>query len=584
MNMNITKKSASLVRKTCAATLAAITIFNCISPVCAIQTTDEPNDYLSSGSAIASLEAVGAGGAYFQDGIYFIACYGDIHMALNNQFRRVSGGAVLDPLNYEDNELWILINTGDHYFTLSPLYAPDYYLAGQLNDTQLRLAKGASDFNNQWKAIPDGDHYVLVNRKSGLAIDTAHGKSTTGNPVLNYYKNGYREAQSWTMGRVSECTDRLDPGAITTISNGLYAFLLKTDQSKCLNVQFNVKAGNGTARMCVDTYNGQENEEFYVIHRGNNYYTISPKSSPNVCLNVWAANPIAGSQLTLATYQEGDECSLWIPYKNSDGSISWKNKKTNLFMNDYYNRTNDGNPIVSYYFDDTNAGRWIMKDVSVNSNSNSTSNTEGYASYTGVNYRAQTSDSRRIAACDKAVSMATVLWTAPCTFPTWKSSGGVYNTVTATDGSRSTQFVAGKTYQGVPYSMAGRTYDNESWLRLIRSGGMTASSMTGKYYTSKADTTAKGIDCSYLVTYCLGAPDLNTSGMLGSSKFIKISRGQMQPGDVFLKQGHTMLFLGRAENGNYAIVEANASYSRVVYREVSASSLSSYGCYRYKGF
>lgn len=347
------------LRKACAAALAALTLFACTPFASVAQATGDLDGGLLSA---INLEAVGAGGASLQDGIYFIACYGDLFSVLNVQYRKVTGGMVLDGLNYEDNELWVLKNVGGSYFTLSPVFAPGYYLAGQLNDTQLRLATGASDFNNQWKAIRESDgHYVLVNRKSGLAIDTAHGQSSTGNPVLNYYKNGYREAQSWTLGRVSEFTDRLTPASVTTVSNGLYAFLLKTNQNKCMNVQFNVKAGNGTARMCVDTYNGEENEEFYVTHRGNNCYTISPKSSPNVCLNVWAANPVAGSQLTLATYQEGDQCSLWIPYKNSDGSISWMNARTHLFLNDYGNSTTDGNPIVSYYFDDTAAGRWVLK-------------------------------------------------------------------------------------------------------------------------------------------------------------------------------------------------------------------------------
>ena len=57
----------------------------------------------------------------------------------------------------------------------------------------------------------------------------------------------------------------------------------------------------------------------------------------------------------------------------------------------------------------------------------------------------------------------------------------------------------------------------------------------------------------------------------------------MLPGDIFLKNGHVMFFLGKT-GSKYAVIEANASYSRVVYRELSSSSLSAYGSYRYTGF
>lgn len=211
-----------------------------------------------------------------------------------------------------------------------------------------------------------------------------------------------------------------------------------------------------------------------------------------------------------------------------------------------------------------------------------------YAAYNGVNYRNLTSDSRRIAACDKAVQMSTVLWTAPCSFPTWKSSGGSYNTVTATDGSSGTTFQAGKTYQGIPYSMAGRTYDDIKWVQLL-SNGISTGSMTGKHYTSRADTTACGIDCSYLVsvalnTGCGTSINMTTADMLASSKFTKIKRSDMLPGDIFLKKGHVMFFMGKTSNGEYAVIEANASYSRVVYRELTTNQVSSYNSYRYTAF
>lgn len=299
-------------------------------------------------------------------GIYWLGCFRDLYQALNLQYDRVTSGLVLDPMTFQGNELWILkpISSNSVYFTLAPLSHPNYFIAGQRNDAQLRLSKtSASNYAVQWAAIPDGDRYILVNRQTGLAMDTANGLSNTGNRVVNYTRNGYQDAQSWSMIRVSESTSVWYPGVKTTIANGTYGILSAGNTAKCVNDQFASTAGNGTAKVCLDTWNKERHETYVFTDRGNGRYTISPAHATNLCLNVWAADPDAGNQITLATYRAGDECSLWEIYQQN-GYYSFRNVKTGLWLNLWCNTHTDGQKIVGYYYDGTSAMKWKLQSVS----------------------------------------------------------------------------------------------------------------------------------------------------------------------------------------------------------------------------
>lgn len=358
----------------------------------------------------------------------------------------------------------------------------------------------------------------------------------------------------------------------TSVSNGTYYLYTALASNKVADI-----AGGSTAdgaNVQLYDFNASSAQIFVITKMSNGWYQI--KNLDGKVLDVSGAERRSGANVIQWSWNDGS--NQWWRFISAGNGYFYIENALGYYLDVSGGGTANGTNIQVYAKNTTNAQKWRLVSC--------TSMDNGYATYTGVNYRNQTSDSQRIAICDKAVQMATVLWTAPCNFPTWKSSGGVYNTVTAIDGTSSTKFIAGKTYQGIPYSMVGRTNDDVKWKNLVENG-LTTSGMTATYYTSQRDTTAKGIDCSYLVCTALNAGcgtsiNMNTAAMLtSSSNFEKINISQMLPGDIFLKNGHTMLFMGKTSTGNYAVIEAYAGASRVVYNEYSSSELSAYGSYRY---
>lgn len=213
-----------------------------------------------------------------------------------------------------------------------------------------------------------------------------------------------------------------------------------------------------------------------------------------------------------------------------------------------------------------------------------------YAPYKGVRYDNQGLSKARMAALNKAKKMVTIRWKAPCSFPTWADGNGTSSEAVAEDGTRSRKFVEGKTYTGVPYSMADHSYDNTAWASLLKKG-ITKKSMTAKFGTNPKAGTAKGIDCSYFVYQSLGSAvgfdkiEYQVTTTMQNSKYYKrIKWGKIKPGDVLISPQHTMLYVGTVGNG-FAIFEASSYESKCSYKVYPKEYITSnYKCYKFKGF
>ncbi len=228
-----------------------------------------------------------------------------------------------------------------------------------------------------------------------------------------------------------------------------------------------------------------------------------------------------------------------------------------------------------------------------------------YAPYTGVDYHVPGVSAERIAALEKAQQMVCIKWQAIENFPTWLGADG-YNTVKATDGSSSREFVAGKWYTGIPYSMVDHFYDDVKWANYVHDGKITLSNMDGTYtYEDKngvqhtrAHTTRHGMDCSCFVwtaissaindpEYCNYSKGYCTTARISSSKYWKklSSKDELLPGDILLTEGHVVMFVGMAGN-DYAVFEADAGDSKCSYNVRTESYLNRKGYvpYRFTGW
>lgn len=260
------------------------------------------------------------------------------------------------------------------------------------------------------------------------------------------------------------------------------------------------------------------------------------------------------------------------------------------------------------------ASTWECLNIRVVNAVSSSSQSASYASHNGVNYTSILSSAlssgkigskeynNRVALLNEAQKMVYVIWKSPVSFRTWRSGGGVYNSNKAMQYSGTTsttsQFVKGQTYVGIPYAAnAGyNNYNAEGWLSLI-SSGVSVSQLQGTVTfagTTRYNTTFRGIDCSGFVhkaysvinsyTYT-DSNRLSCSGMLNSSDWKKISASEALPGDILLKSGHVMVYLGKTSSGKIAVFESVADGENGMSgcRYYEFSSVSGYGYYRYCG-
>lgn len=353
------------------------------------------------------------------------------------------------------------------------------------------------------------------------------------------------------------------PGAMSqsnskTIQDGWYNIRPAHDPSRSLDSY----GPNNNLHMWENISNPQQ--KFYLQNRSNGYFSL--KSGGNG-LYITATGRSAGANLMMRAWNGSDEQL----FRLVDGGIVGGKQTYHIMAKVGSNLEFDC--AGGFKQNATNAQLWTHENTNWHKWTFTTPRTEYTSAY-------------RTNALRAAQTMVEVEWTAPCNFVTWCSSKGVYNSVTAMDGTRSNYFIAGKRYKGIPYSMKERSYTRDRFLSYVGQHRSTAD-YEAVYYGHGKKTTKIGIDCSYFVWTALNASGASrkiggnyttTSTLLNSGCFSQRSYANMKPGDIFLKRGsHVMMLVEKLANGQCVVYEADANDSKCSRNTYNPNSLSSSG-------
>ena len=284
------------------------------------------------------------------------------HTGLNVQYKAGDKGrVVVDEINGETNEIWILENVGyGPYVTLRPYHSSRCYLSGEKGfDGDLIIRSGfPSEKKFQWQPISKGNgQYIFKNRQTGYVIDCAYGHNEEiGNRYLTYESNGFVEAQHIYPVRISELTTALTPSSrVTNLKEAWYTMHLNGNYNQVVNIQY--AAGEG-GKAVVDPDNTQTNEVVRIVPRGNGLYSIHFAHNMNLCLAPEDIFP--DSSMRLRKFNSNDPDCLWEIYRSGNGH-AFRNAGTLLMLDDYCYRTATGTPIIAYSFTGTGQGPQIFR-------------------------------------------------------------------------------------------------------------------------------------------------------------------------------------------------------------------------------
>lgn len=481
----------------------------------------------------------------------------------------------------------IIVNTVKSAYThVTYPISGNRWKSGYIRTSAILLSTGGNSYKARAKITtyrrPGGASYGYVGSGDWVTVLGSSGSYTQ---VKYPVSGGYKYAFITTANANNYLYGSSNTVNYSSVANGTYVFYSGVGSNRVLDVNGGSSA-QGTNIQLWES-NGTAAQKFTVTKLSSGWYRIANVNGK--ALDVYNNERRNGANVIQWGWSGADN-QQW-KFVNAGDGYYYIQSRLGYYLDVNGAGTANGTNVQIWEKNNTKAQKWKLASTNSSSGKGQAPATVdiSYAPYTGVSYTNKGLSAARVQTLNKAKQMVTIQWKAPCDFPTWASSKGVFNRAKATDGSSAAKFVKGKTYTGVPYSMTNHSYDDVAWANLLRQG-ISQSSMTARCPGYPVSGTAKGMDCSYFVYEAIksavGSGRISyqvTSTMLSSSYYKKIARSNMKPGDIFLTKGHVMMYVGKV-GSKYAVFEADADDSKCSYNVYSEGYMNGYGCYKYTGF
>ncbi len=274
-----------------------------------------------------------------EDGVYKISTKENNNIVLQTRETTKENGIMIETgkwteeISNTQRKFKITYNEDDGYYTIKSVSTEkvlDAQNGGMTNGTKIWQYTGNYTDAQRWKIEKNSDgSYSFMNKKSELYLDLGE-KTSEGETVQIYEKTG-KNRQKFELEKVKEKPEQY-------IENGIYRISM-FDNSK---IHMAIEIENGSNELGANVRlgewvnrNNEKNKFRLTYDKTSGLYTIESTNSGKA-LDAQNGGTKDGTNIWQYS-QNGTDAQKWEIQKNKDGSYSFINKKSGLYLSDENN-------------------------------------------------------------------------------------------------------------------------------------------------------------------------------------------------------------------------------------------------------